>query len=92
MIHDPHHTITVLAVIAPSGLSIAFADGKKFTVNLADTIRAYPSLSALTDPAIFSRAHIDARGGYVVWIEDELELAADNLRNLAERAVSPQHQ
>jgi hypothetical protein len=42
MIHDPHHTITALAVIAPSSLFIAFADGKKFTVNLADTIRALP--------------------------------------------------
>jgi hypothetical protein len=83
MIHDPHHTITALAVIAPSGLSIAFSDGKKFTVNLADTIRAYSSLSALSDPAIFSLAHIDKRGGYVIWIEDDLELAADNLRNIA---------
>ena len=83
MIHDPHHTITALAVIAPSGLSIAFAVGMKFTVNLADTIRAYPSLSALSDPAIFSRARVDERGGYVIWIDDDLELAADNLRNIA---------
>jgi len=83
MIHDPHHTITALAVTAPSSLSIAFADGKKFTVNLADTIRAYPSLSALSDPTVFARARIDERGGYVIWIEDDLELAADNLRNIA---------
>jgi hypothetical protein len=43
----------------------------------------YPSLSALSDPATFARARVDERGGYVVWIDDDLELAADNLRNIA---------
>lgn len=84
MIHDPHHTITALSVIPPSVLTLTFDDGKKFTVNLADTISAYPSLSPLSDPAVFSRARMDERGGYVIWIEDDLELAADNLRNIAE--------
>lgn len=38
---------------------------------------------ALADPAFFATARLDSRGGYVVWIEDDLEMAADNLRNLA---------
>lgn len=37
----------------------------------------------LGDASLFSQARIDARGGYVVWIDDDLELAADNLRNMA---------
>jgi predicted XRE-type DNA-binding protein len=36
---------------------------------------------------------LDSRGGYVVWIEDDLEMAADNLRNLAiEQAAGIGHE
>ena len=83
MIHDPHHTITALSVRAPAGLSVTFADGATYAVDLTETIRAYPALSALSDSALFASARVDALGGYVIWIDDELELAADNLRNLA---------
>ena len=83
MIHDPHHTITTLTVLEPTGLAVTFGDGSTFHVDLGPTINAYPSLSALRDTALFSSARVDARGGYVVWIDDDLELAADNLRNIA---------
>ncbi len=83
MIHDPQHTIAALAVRAPCALTLTFADGVTLPVDLAGTVRNYPALTALADPAIFATAHIDARGGYVVWVDDELELAADNLRNMA---------
>ena len=83
MIHDPHHTITTLTVLEPTGLAVTFGDGSTFHVDLGPTINAYPSLSALRDTALFSSARVDARGGYVVWIDDDLELTADNLRNIA---------
>ena len=83
MIHDPHHTIQALSVRAPAGLALTFADGATLAVDLADTIKAHPSLAALGDAALFARARIDERGGYVVWVDDDLEMAADNLRNLA---------
>ena len=83
MIHQPQHTIATLAVLPPCGLRLAFADGVSFDVDLAPVIRAHAALSALSDPALFARASVDARGGYVVWIEDDLEMAADNLRHLA---------
>ncbi len=83
MIHDPQHTITALAVRAPCGLVLTFADGVTLPVDLAGAARAYPALAALKDPALFAAARMDARGGYVVWIDDELEMAADNLRNMA---------
>jgi len=83
MIHDPHHTIAALAVRAPCALTLTFADGATLAVDLSRLARDYPALSALADSHLFASARIDARGGYVVWIDDDLELAADNLRNLA---------
>ena len=83
MIHDPHHTITALSVCPPVGLAVTFGDGASFSVDLGPLIQAYPTLKPLQDATVFSQAHRDARGGYVIWIDDELELAADNLRNLA---------
>lgn len=83
MIHDPQHTITALAVRLPTVLELSFADGVAFVVDLSDWAARIPSLRGLADPDLFARARLDARGGYVVWIEDDLELAADNLRNLA---------
>jgi len=83
MIHDPQHTISEIRVIAPHGLQLRFADGEVFNVDLASVIGAHRALAALSDPAVFANAHIDARGGYVVWVPDDLQIAADNLRNIA---------
>lgn len=83
MIHDPHHTIVALAVRAPCALTLTFADGATLSVDLSDAAKSIPALAALRDPALFATARKDARGGYVVWIDDDLELAADNLRNMA---------
>jgi hypothetical protein len=83
MIHDSHHTITAIAVHLPFGLSVTFADGATFNVDLGPMITSYPTMGALSDASLFCQARIDARGGYVVWLDDELEIAADNLRNLA---------
>ncbi len=82
MIHDPQHTITVVRALADMRLALTFADGFEATVSLKEWSRRKP-LRALADPAVFRRARADARGGYVMWIADDLELAADNLRNLA---------
>ncbi len=83
MIHDPQHTLTALTVQLPTSLDLRFADGARFSVNLDDWITHISTLSSLSDPQQFATARVDALGGYVVWIEDELELAADNLRHLA---------
>ncbi len=67
----------------PFGLRLIFADRATLSVDLAPTIRTHRALTALADPALFATARLDSRGGYVVWIGDDLEMAADNLRNLA---------
>jgi len=83
MIHEPQHTIAALTACPSMRLDLTFADGVALPVDLAAVVRKHRSLAALSDPGLFARARVDARGGYVVWIEDELEMAADNLRNLA---------
>lgn len=83
MIHDPQHTLTMVEVTGPSQLRLAFADGAEYPLDLAPVIRAYPALARLSDPALFAMARLDTRGGYLVWIDDDLEMAVDNLRNLA---------
>ena len=83
MIHDPHHTLSALTVRLPCALTLTFADGATMPVDLTEVSKAYPALAALGDPALFATARMDARGGYVIWIDDDLELAADNLRNMA---------
>lgn len=82
MIHDPQHTISKVKALPDLRLALTFADAYTCTVNLAPLTNR-KALRALADPALFAKARRDARGGYVVWIEDELEIAADNLRNLA---------
>lgn len=82
MIHDPQHTVTAAQALPDMRLALTFADGFEATVSLKQWSRRKP-LRALADAAVFRRARVDARGGYVVWIADDLELAADNLRNLA---------
>jgi hypothetical protein len=83
MIHDPQHTLTHVSVEAPATLRLVFADGMTFSLDLATTLQTHTALAALADPEVFSKARLDARGGYVVWSDDDLEMAADNLRHLA---------
>lgn len=83
MIHDPQHTLTTLAVSGPGKLRLGFGDGAAFDLDLVPLIASHPALARLADTAVFNQARLDARGGYVLWIEDELEMAADNLRHLA---------
>ena len=83
MIHDRHHTIAALMVRPPCALTLTFADGVTLPLDLAPFANLNPALAALKDPALFSTARVDARGGYVIWVEDDIEMAADNLRNMA---------
>jgi hypothetical protein len=83
MIHTPQHTITELAVIPPLGLHLGFADGAVFTLDLAPVIARHKALSLLAHPELFATAQVDARGGYILWEGEDIEMAADNLRHLA---------
>lgn len=78
----PQHTLTAAQPLPGQRLALTFADGYAATVDLSDWSRRKP-LRALADAAVFTAARVDARGGYVVFVPDDAELAADNLRNLA---------
>lgn len=78
-----HFRISSVQVLPDYKLRLTFADGKIFEVNLAEWIESSRALSPLKDPELFAKAKVGFAGTSVEWIEGELDLAADNLRNLA---------
>lgn len=84
MTNDPLRITHVAALPDRPALHIVFGDQLARVVDLADWIANTKALARLKDQALFSRARIGEHGTAVVWIEDELDLGADNLRNLSE--------
>lgn len=77
----PQFTIKALRVLPHSGLELVYADGVALSVDLRPIIRKHRTLARLKDAAVFAQAHIGEWGGSVNWgNDDDLELAADNLR------------
>ncbi|WP_082880810.1 DUF2442 domain-containing protein [Methylomonas sp. DH-1] len=64
-------------------LRLRYADGQSFEVDLNAWIAETEALSPPKDRDLFAQAKIGFAGRTVDWIEDELDLAADNLRNPA---------
>lgn len=82
MNRDPFRLQAVTA-LPDQSLHLVFEDGFEANVRLDDWIASTSALQALADPALFLQAHAGEWGTSVQWITDELELGADNLRNLA---------
>ncbi|MFJ7006920.1 hypothetical protein [Pseudomonas putida] len=73
--------LTEVAVVAPASLLLTFADGQQFTVALDEIIGKHTTLAPLADPEVFATAAIGEWKDTVIWAgDDNLELAADNLR------------
>lgn len=64
-------------------LKLEYADGKKLEVDLSQIIFKSRFLRPLIDKTLFAQARLGFMGGSVDWVEDELDLGADNLRNMA---------
>lgn len=78
---NKHFTLTNVRPEAPTTLHLTYADDEHFTVDIADLIATHESLAGLERPSIFVTARPDEWGGSVIWNDDDdLELAADNLR------------
>ena len=74
-------TLTSVKAEAPATLKLRFADGERFALDLSGIIRKHASLKRLKEPDVFSAVQLGAHGTYVAWADDDnLELAADNLR------------
>ena len=75
--------LTAVEPLGGSRLSLAFADDAKMIVDLADWIGSTKALQALSNKRLFSTARIGSLGRTVEFGDGELDLGADNLRNLA---------
>lgn len=78
-----HFRLTEISALDSFRLRLNYVDGSAWEVDLTERIETSPLLAPLKDPALFAQAHIGLGGWSVDWIEDELDLASDNLRNLA---------
>lgn len=78
-----HFQLTAVEALPDYRLRLTYADGQTFEVDLTDWINTTEALAPLKDKALFARAKVGFAGRSVEWIEDELDLGADNLRNLA---------
>ena len=78
---NKHLKLTAVCVVAPASLLLTFADGRQFTVALDEIIGKHTTLAPLADPEVFATATIGKWNDTVIWANnDNLELAADNLR------------
>lgn len=82
MNHDPLRISTVEA-LPDQCLQITFQDGWLAKVNLSHWITNTKLLAPLQDAAVFGTARVGEWGTAVVWVEETVDLGADNLRNLA---------
>lgn len=77
-----------------SSLLLRYADGEQFKLDVAALIKRHPSLKRLNEAQVFRLAKIGEHGASVIWgNDDDLELAADNLRARAiEQAGGVSHE
>jgi len=78
-----HFQLITVAALPDYRLRLSYADGQEFEVDLGEWIATSPILHPLKDAALFAQAKAGFAGRSVEWIADELDLGADNLRNLA---------
>jgi len=78
-----HFRINSVEPLPDYKLRISFADETTFELSLAEWIKTSQALSPLKDPELFAKARVGFADASVEWVQDELDLAADNLRNLA---------
>lgn len=78
-----HFRLTEIGTLDSFQLRLNYGDGSDCEVNLTEWIETTPLLAPLKDPVLFAQARVGLGGWSVDWIEDEIDLASDNLRNLA---------
>jgi len=77
----PQFTLTAVQALPDAKLHLTYADGCDFHVDVFPMIQRAPVLAPLRHASIFQQARLGAFGGCVAFGDDDnLELAADNLR------------
>ena len=82
MSRDPLRLKTI-AALPDHRLKLTFQDDWVTEVDLSDWIVNTKTLKPLADPNLFTQVRMGDFGTTAVWIDAELDLGADNLRNLA---------
>ena len=83
-------TLASVKTTPTASLLLSYVDGGQFEVSLVNTILKHPTLERLKDPEVFSSAKVGDHGASVIWAnDDDLELAADNLRARAVEQAQP---
>lgn len=75
--------LTKAKVLENSRLKLSYADGADFNVDLSDWIKSSAILKPLKNHSLFATAKLSESGCAVEFGKGEIDLAADNLRNLA---------
>ncbi|MBI4809109.1 MAG: DUF2442 domain-containing protein [Nitrosomonadales bacterium] len=78
-----HFRLTKAKALKNSCLIISYADGADFNVDLSDWIKTTAVLKPLQGQSLFASAKLSELGRAVEFGKGEIDLAADNLRNLA---------
>jgi hypothetical protein len=82
MNHDPLR-VSAVAALPDRRLHLTFEDGWKTDVDLSGWIENTRALKPLQDAALFAQAKRGEWGTSVVWVDDAIDMGADNLRHLA---------
>ena len=82
-LNEEHFQLTAARALPDRKLHPIYADGQSFEVDFRPWIASTPALRRLKDTAPFAKAKVGVGGRSVDWIQDGLDLGADNLRNLA---------
>jgi hypothetical protein len=77
-----HFVLTAVKALPNYRLRLIYADDQTYEVELGDLIRKSKSFAALKDEKLFLKAKKGFAGRSVDWIEDELDMGSDNLRNM----------
>lgn len=78
-----HFKLAAVETLPDYCLRLTYSDGQTFEVNLREWIDTTKALAAVQESTLFAQAKVGFGGHSVDWIEDELDLGAENLRNLA---------
>ena len=78
-----HFRLIKAKALKNSCLKISYADGADFNVDLSDWIKTTAVLKPLQGQSLFASAKLSELGRAVEFGKGEIDLAADNLRNLA---------
>jgi hypothetical protein len=83
-----HFRVKSLKALADARLRLAFRDGLTVEVDLKPWIKASKSLRPLAESALFATARLASGGRVVEFGDGAIDLATDNLRNLATEQAS----